>query len=230
MKKNLYGKEKVDMKSLTFTERVKLHKIVKALVKHGFSQALRGTRHNYYEWCDSSAGFLFNASLEVTSGATRCVVLSNDSNWVLKFDFEEEDCGFHKYYNKIEAENFEEACRRGLDKYFAAMYYLGNLEGLEVYAQERVRADEKVVSNSFFEYTLENYYGSYEIDDEDVRDSAWSDSTDLENSERIYAMIQDSKAADALVDFTDEFDINDLHSGNWGYRGDEPVLIDYSGF
>ena len=99
-----------------------------------------------------------------------------------------------------------------------------------MYIQEKVEVDEDAISDSFYNFTLESFYSGDDEEDERIQEMAWSDSNDLTNEERIRAMVGDSSKINALLNFIEYNDINDLHSANWGYRDGEPVMIDYAGY
>ena len=220
------------MKTLTTLDRLKIHELVDDLVDHGFAPALNclnGHKH-IWQWEIANRDFLYSIDCVICCGVTRVVVIPENFDWVLKFNFQNEE--LLQDYNRLEVQHFEKAIEKGLDKYFAAIYQVGAIDGLMVYAQEKVVADEDYVTSSFFQYTLDKYYNHIEYDDmyEDARnDAAWEEANTLDTEDRIYALINDGMA-DQLIDFIYENDINDLHSGNWGYRGTEPVMIDYAGY
>ena len=223
------------MKALTENEKQSLIDLVEVLVDNGFKQALEvsGWEKHAREWAGQHHRLLDSLGCYVTCGATRVVVISDEDDWVLKFSFL--DSLVKTDYNLLEAENYQAAIEAGLSRYFAATYCLGNICGLEVYVQERVNADEDGVSDEFYNYTLENYYSDCRDDyesEEDLHDAAWEDSTELENEDRIWAMVGDFDRKDCikLVEFCDVREINDLHAANWGFRDGWPVMIDYSGY
>lgn len=217
----------------TIDEKEQLISLVDELVACGFKKALLSgkdiwghTQVGLDVWTKTHRETLRAAGCIIESGATRVVVVPEFSKWVLKFNY------IGKYetdYNYLELEHFQQACDRHLEKYFAATYLLGNVDGLNVYMQEKVKIDEDLTSDSFIIYTMENYYSGVDCEDEEIYDKVCNESYELDNEERIYAMV-DSRDAGVLIDFVYECDINDLHSGNWGYRGEDPVLIDYAGF
>lgn len=222
------------MKVITEFEKMQICELVDDLIGHGFHGAIsrQNGHNNFYKWNEMHREYLSHIGCVACCGVTRVVIISDQLDWVIKVNFISDNTT--PDYNELERDHFQSAINAGLDQYFAAMYYVENIDGIEVYAQEKVRADEDSVSSSFFEYTLENYYNkvNYEqegVTEDEVNDAAWEESIGLENEDRIYAMITDGMARE-VVDFIFENDINDLHSGNWGYRGDEPVLIDYAGY
>lgn len=219
------------MKVISESEKLQVYELVEDLINHGFKGAVNTVHghHNFYSWEEMYHDYLCRIHCVAVCGVTRVVIVPDWLDWVVKVNFM--GSGITQNYNALEDQHFQLAVEAGLDRYFAATYFIDKVEGIEVYAQEKVKVDEESVSSSFFEYTLENYYRqAREEEDEDaVNEAAWEESIGLENEDRIYAMIEDG-GAEELVNFVFENDINDLHSGNWGYRGDEPVLIDYAGY
>lgn len=231
------SRKKVLFMILFENEKNVLIGVVEDLIEHDFLWAFTYTTDRYgcvkyhlHNWIDEHREYLYNNHLTVMNGVTRVVVIPESENWVLKFNFNDND---KQDYNDREARNFQYACEEGLSDYFAAMYFLGIIGGLEVYAQERVEVDEDLTSDSFYNYTYNTYYSheccENEEDEERIRDNVWDDSDTLGNEDRIYAMIENSDAV-RLVRFCNYYDINDLHSGNWGYRNGQAVLIDYAGY
>lgn len=222
------------MKTLSEVEKTRLLILARDLMNHHFADALFCTRDKWgipqkhiNDWIISHFGYMAARRIHVDYGATRVVVVADNLDWVLKFDFQ--NAGLSHEYNELEVKNYQYACEWNLEDCFAAMYFLEKVNSIKVYAQERVRIDDDLTSDSFYEYTLQNYYSDEDSDDEDVRENAWEDSNELDNEDRIYAMV-DNLTARELVRFTNRYDINDLHSGNWGYRDGDPVLVDYAGY
>lgn len=222
------------MKTITDLEKMRICELVEDLIGHGLRGAITryDGHHNFYRWQENYKNYLHRIHCETFCGVTRTVFVFDDLDWVIKINFINP---LMDDYNYLEYSHFQSAIKAGLEKYFAAMWYVDEIDGICIYAQEKVNVDEDSVSSSFFEYTLENYYNQAsknedgEWTEDQVNEAAWDESYTLENEDRIYAMITDGMANE-LISFIQENDINDLHSGNWGYRGDEPVLIDYAGY
>ena len=225
------------MKVFTDYEREYLISLTEDLFAHGFKNAIipwcdEDIYDTTDEWVNSHYHFLKDKHCYLVHGMTRVVVINEDFPWVLKFNFKNEK--MRRDYNFLEAKYYELACEEGIEEFFAATYFLKNIDDVDVYVQEKVEADEDAVSSSFFEYTLENYFSDRVVENEEdedkLNDDAWDEANSLDNEERIYAMIENYSDARRVVDFASKYQINDLHSGNWGYRDAQPVLIDYSGY
>jgi hypothetical protein len=177
------------------------------------------------------------ADIEIKTGATKVVLILNDS-FVAKIGFngtfdeyykgnDEYEYRFtpfiHSDYCKIEKEIYEKANKASLAMFFTKVDLLCETkEGYPIYVAERV--------SSFY--------------DEDYYDSSSRDSREKANSimEEAHTYINDEWAGVALekygeelfkkfLNFIDDEDINDLHSGNIGFRKDgTPCLLDFSGY
>ena len=218
------------MKTLSNNDVTRIQNLVHDLAQHNFYDAINCDVNSQADkWIVHYREYLRAMGYHIFYGATRIVVMLDDFDWVLKFNFHYSDSA--QDYNELEEVHYKAAIKAGLAEHFAAMYYVGIIENLMVYAQEKVRMDEDCVSSSFFQYTLDNYYCENDGRDEDERnEDAWDDAMYLDNEDRIYAMIDSVSIADELIKFVFDNNINDLHSANWGYRGTEPVIVDYAGY
>jgi len=206
--------------------------IVRELLPYGLKEAIAGCFNNF---CDDAVGYAIENHIRFACGASKIVIIDEESDWVTKISFDcsaEMDEDMEVDYCKRELYNYEKACEEGLDKYFAEIYKVGEVEGIEVYLQEKVRVDEGVedeVNELFRQYVYagdEDYYD--EIEDEDERNCALDDGVcDMDAGEKIDAIFGFNEK---LITFVENYDINDLHAGNYGYRGGELVIIDFSGY
>lgn len=159
------------------------------------------------------------------AGATKVAIEINDIGWVLKVDFD----NVSMPYCELEANNYAEAEREGFADLFAAEYFLCEREGRKIYVQEQAIPDEDAVSSTCYEY-----YTS-DMTEEEAEDWwNYGGPDNLEDDQRIAALLgQDMSQAhfNEFLAFIDRLEINDLHTGNFGYRKDGAVVIfDYSGF
>lgn len=173
-----------------------------------------------YFWCLNHQNYLKNNGLTIHSGETKSCVLSDKlPNWVIKVGFVME--GNTEDFCTIEANNFTRAIEEGLEDFFAASYKLCSFPLPKKYSlrkvvtffiQERAEPDEEKTS-----ITCEEYTGSDENEDIDRLESLFTDCK--------------YKVFCKLLEFIDNWGINDLHSGNFGYTKDGKVkIIDYSGY
>ena len=201
---------------------------MKVLVSHDIYQA--ATREDYRTtisfWCDEHHELLHEMGLQVAAGCTKVCIIDEEEEFVIKFDIVDKCCGAS--YCDLESRNYKMAVEAGLGRWFAGTWEVGEVAGRMVYLQQYARTDEDATSDSFYDYICENYYDGQ--NDEETQDSIACSVDEMDNEDRIYAMIGYDHDASKVVDFCDQWDINDLHAGNWGYINDEAVMIDYSGY
>lgn len=165
---------------------------------------------------------------EFHMGACRCVIVSRElPEWVIKFDLYRHE--WKRQFCAREKELFELAIQEGLDKFFAAIFYVGN----GIYLQEKVECDEDAVASSFTSFVEKNLANQLHLDDIDeddyydtIRDYVEEDMDDFERAEALVGK------EDKFLDFLSDYHINDLHDGNWGYRSSTGhyCVIDYAGY
>ncbi len=175
--------------------------------------------------------------IEVSRGETKLVVFSPALNgWVLKIPCLSYYLGAEVDFCKIEVLNYEKAEKAHLERFFAPTYFVGEFFGIPVYTQKKVECEECTVSESFYEWAERNT-DKDDYDDEEVfYDVVYSRSTNMCLSEILTALYETEESVsgeeiDELFRFCLRNEINDLHSGNWGYTKDRfPVCVDFSGF
>lgn len=199
-------------------------KIVNTLIRHNFFDAIVSIdSEKLWFWRKDHQDFLKEENLKVCSGETKACIISDElSNWVVKVGFvstdESED------YCAIEAGNYKSAVKEGLEKFFATVYKLGSWVLPEVYGlkrnitffiQEKAEPDEDLTAE-----TCEEYMDC----DEDYLE-------DLERVESVFGGLEKCKELNRLFEFIKKWNINDLHTGNFGYTGYGDVkIIDFSGY
>lgn len=175
--------------------------------------------------------------IEVSRGETKLVIFSSALNgWVLKIPCLSYCLGAEVDFCKIEVDNYEKAKKAHLERFFVPTYFIGKFYDIPVYAQEKVECEECVVSESFYEWAERNIDKDDYDDEEMFYDAVFSRSTNMCLSEVLTALYEtedsvSSEEIDELFRFCLRNEINDLHSGNWGYTKTHfPVCVDYSGF
>lgn len=164
-------------------------------------------------------------------GQTKICVICKEMDWVIKIDAcgDGED-GVGNYCRK-EFENYQEAVRENLSKFFAATYryYLSNNKYF--YLQRKVEPDSCSISSDFNRYS-ENFVDRGEFEDEiDYLDAVDNYVCNLDDEDRIYAVFGEDSEIDRLITFIINHNINDLHEGNYGQADDGSwVIFDYSGY
>jgi hypothetical protein len=176
------------------------------------------------------------ADLEVRTGATKVVLLLNDS-FVAKIGF---NGSFDEYYTKndkyeyrftpflhqdyckIEKEIYERAKAEGLDMFFTKVDLLSTTkEGRNIYIAERVISyyDDNTTTSSCD--SREKAYSIMEENNTYIND-VWAGVAVERYGEELFKK---------FLKFIDDEDINDLHGGNIGFRKDgTPCLLDFSGY
>ena len=111
---------------------------------------------------------------------------------------------------------------------------------MEIYAMEFLDCDECRVSDDSYEYHYELYCDENELDPntdeareqwEDLLESNWSISVDSSDAVTEWFLDRlDWQERNELLIFLRDWDINDLHAANVGYRGSMPVFADYAGW
>lgn len=235
----------------TTQEKEKALKVVEELFKHDFLDAISyHERRSYFsnelfftdgfwDWDSEHSDFLKDIGARTHCGATKVCIDVKGLDWVIKVGFlrttnptvKKDDV---QDYCEREANNFKVVQKRHLEAFFAETYELGEVNGAKFYLQERVECDEDIIDSLLCTYVEENpvgfgvfkeSYGSEEEYSEAVMDSArW-----MGEEDKVNAILGGGHYE--LINFIDEFEINDLHSGNWGITSDgRMVIFDYSGY
>ena len=195
---------------------------IKVLCSNGFSQFLNNrTEAEFKLWKNSPYENLENISYFY--GATKLVVIDDDNDWVLKIPFCDNACD----YCALEAENYKKAIEAGVEEVFAACYFLMEYEGVPCYIMEKVSCDEETVESDFYEI------GSNKHSSEMNEDEIYSYLGSMDGEEIIDQLLEfyyDEGFLQEINIFLSRNKINDLHTGNVGYRGTNLVFVDYSGF
>ena len=223
------------------------------LFAHDFKQAItygpgwfsQFNQKTYYDlgfcnWLEKYEDWLDEQSFKIFRGETKvCIIDDENEELVFKIGFiRSTNPRYVEYntandYSKKEADYYIDARAAGLEQYFAATFKVGECEGVEIFAQERTDNDEDLIKEYFVDYVKSsyNYDRSAFESDEDYSLALEDDASDLEGEERIHAVFGDGEEIEELIEFIDEREINDLHSGNWGKTKDgRIVMFDYSGY
>ena len=157
--------------------------------------------------------------LYFTNGKTKEIIIDYESDWILKIPF------YKSNFCQKEAIYYAQAQKEGLEKAFAPCYFLMNYKGANCYIMERVDCDEDRISDEFYESMKE--FNNYS--DEEAEEVFWN-YDEFDKVDELLEYNFDENFLEKLMNFLRENDINDLHAGNIGYRGDDLVLVDYSGY
>lgn len=153
-------------------------------------------------------------------GATKIVFdFDRIPDYVIKVPLNCITCGnFFNYCNDyclLEVQNYEKAASAGLSEFFAETQLFNEYEGLPLYAQSKVIADEDEVCSDIRTYYDNIGEGDYDYSAECVEE---------------WLMDYAGAASDALCHFLNENKINDIHTGNVGFLDGSPIIFDYSGY
>ena len=167
-----------------------------------------------WNWFDDHQE-LNDGSYEIFNGACKGVIVFNDTNYVIKFDYYGS-----KSYCKMEAENYADAVKAGLELYFAETHVITEVDGVVFTIQEQCVCDENEVYDSAYRYVEETNCEGLDKDD------IWAEVDYLSENGQLYEIFGDA----ALRSFICCHHINDLHQGNFGFIGKRLVMTDFSGF
>lgn len=170
-----------------------------------------------------------NEDYKVDSGASKVVLVFENSDYVVKIPFKGEYCAFSgarvgedEYgwdYCASEQFFYRKAIEAGLEDFFMETIFIGKFEDHPIYLQKKVSVygynSETKSSESSKEIFVSKFRHS-EIQNEDFGGIL----IDYYGVERV----------NQLVEFLSEVGISDLHSSNVGIRANRPVLFDYSGY
>ena len=209
-------------------------RIVEDLVAHGLLGVVveRDEGPDLAEWSTDNEVFLEEKRIVTRTGETKICLLSDElPDWVIKVGYTYPGASVEdRDYCSIEADNYERAVEEGLDEFFAAIYEIyevclpeeyGCNRKAVFYIQERAEPNEEKTSSTCHDFlcsccSCKNC------------DYCWEDGDDYDRLESLFGK---TSRFDRLFAFVNKYDINDLHSGNFGYISDGTVkIIDYSGY
>lgn len=154
--------------------------------------------------------------LYITSGCYRGVLVIDDFDWVIKFDFVDDP----ESASQREVNFFEDAENDGFEEYFAKCWKGGTFHNIDFYLMEKALVDENKiasdVSSGVYESDARFHNSGMRCDDATVIVNLFSAYYPLE---KVFK----------LLEFCDGMGLHDIHEGNVGYLGDHPVIIDYAG-
>ena len=187
---------------------------------------------------------------DILTGASKCVVLLCNQNFVLKIPFagqeiweqirnldateynsDDYDFVFYPFnhartkdnwdYCNDEVEIFKKAEAAGVGSFFARTDFYGySKDNHPIYVQERCEVFDSVDVDDMYKNLSK-----------EIKTSASEVSSELPE-EWIALAIKyfGQELTDKFLTFVEDERIDDLHYSNFGFIGDRPVLIDYSGY
>jgi hypothetical protein len=145
-------------------------------------------------------------------------------------------------YNASEAFIYERACYAQLEEWFAWTEKVETIEvngtKTDIYVMEYCDVDPDALEANSLDAAVKEYLAdnntSLEEMSEEEKEQMYGyldeDSGSPEGICHYMYSIYDTEEMNALYDFIDHYHINDTHCGNWGWRGEHMVLIDFGGF
>lgn len=133
----------------------------------------------------------------------------------------------------VETKLYKKFCERGVERFFAPLIYLGN----GIYFQKRYNSSLWDGSPIQLPEWIRHYVECCAEDDWCEFYSGWANLESLyrkvENDAFINLVaVYESNECDNLEELQttlDDFDINDLHDGNFFWDGEELIIVDYAG-
>lgn len=183
------------------------------------------------EWSTVNRFFLKEKGITTRTGETKICLLSDElPNWVIKVGYTYPGASVEdRDYCSIEADNYERAVEEDVDEFFAAIYEIyevclpeeyGCNRNTVFYIQERAEPDEEKTSSTCHDFMCSCC---------SCKDCDYC--CDGDDYDRLESLFGKTGRLDELFAFINEYDINDLHSGNFGYTFDGRIkIIDYSGY
>lgn len=213
---------------------------VRALFDLGFKDALsfhekkRDWGINYelgwYPWAADHEEDLEELDVELFKGETKAVIIDwNLNGWVIKIALNRASNPRlpETNYCEVEAENFAHAVEAGVDEFFAATYEVGELDGFKIFLQAAATIDEGETEEALYEFSSRAV--SEWATESDAEDEAYSYMDEMDDEDRILALMGE-ETPESLMTFLSTYEINDLHSGNFGIINNHWVIIDFSGY
>ena len=187
--------------------------LAQELVSRALSESLDDI--GFYDWAQNE-DFLWQRKIKWFIGSSKvCFWDRFLGDWVIKVGLR----NLSMNYAEVEYEVYLEAKKCELEQYFPITIFLGELEGIKFYLQQRAEYAPEQVHSKLIERVSElEGYDSYTL--------AWNVADDLETEDRVMFLFEDERLADFIL----SNGINDLHEGNFGYIDGELVIIDFSGW
>lgn len=165
---------------------------------------------------------LYEKGYNYENGTSKyCIFHEDFCDFVVKFSLDSFD------YCEREYTNYLAAVKLGLDYFFPYTDFLGEINGVKFFIQEYAVCDNEAISSIWYNTLREDYVSEEDEGEDIINEKIWEMIYDLEDEQRVlYCFGYEEK----LLNFLEEYRINDLHEGNFGYIGNRLVIIDFSGF
>ena len=166
----------------------------------------------WYMWENDAADI---DNVRFTNGVSRGVFIFDDSDYVVKFSLTEDYTSFIN-----EQELYLEAKMYGVEKFFAPITYLCTIGGFEFYAQKKVKSGTRMDTDgeNLSEASISLLNG--------CNDTSFCQNDLFDDFYDCY----EEKELCKLIDFINDYNINDIHYKNVGFLNNLPIIIDYAGY
>lgn len=187
--------------------------LAQELMSRALSESLDGV--DFYDWARNE-DFLRQRKIKWFIGSSKvCFWDRFLGDWVIKVGLR----NLSMDYAEVEYEAYLKAKMYELEQYFPITIFLGELEGIKFYLQQRAECEPEQVQSKLIKRVSElEGCNSYTL--------AWNIADDLETEDRIMFLFEDERLANFIL----SNGINDLHEGNFGYIEGQLVIIDFSGW
>ena len=166
--------------------------------------------------------------VHISDGASKICLVFEKLDFVIKWSTEGESEAMQ------EVNYYEEAKAQNLDKFFPMTEYFFSHNEVDFVVQEKVTVQAGEVYGEYMEHL--SHIGrtvSMQMINKVEKDlNKVSGYTRRINRIWIACLlsIYGKKATKALCKFVQEHDINDLHGSNVGFKGNRPIILDFSGY
>lgn len=169
---------------------------------------------NLFSWRNSNT---FSHNFHIGYGLYKYVFIIDDYDFVIKTDRNSSSIG-----NGCGAEfqMYKQAVKDNMTEFFPETDFLTSIGGHKFYIQERADVDEMGLEDSVFEYV-----SPYFDDEQLAREYAYDDEIEIED---ILNAVFPREKAKKLIKWLNEYEIEDIHCGNLGFRNNHPMIIDFS--
>lgn len=166
--------------------------------------------------------------VRIADGASKICLVFADFDFVIKWS----TCGKDEAMQEVNF--YEEAKVRNLDKFFPMTEYFFSHNEIDFVVQEKITIQAEDVYGENMEYfaNIGRTVPNYMVDKVQKDLNKVSGYTRRINRIWIACLlsIHGKRATKALCKFVQEHDINDLHGANVGFKGNRPIILDFSGY
>lgn len=187
-----------------------------------------------WDWKCENANAFDGHGIYVANGATKMVfIIDVLENWVIKVPFlftPETASGTFAHCDACQAEAriYAEAVENGVSEYFAPTFLYKTVDGVPFYLQVRATCNESVNEDVIFSHVSADYDREDFESEDDYYDAINSEVDEMDEEDRVIAIF--GGWINDLMAFINDRNLNDFHTGNFGFSNGRPVLIDYCGY